>query len=269
VTQSAVSQTLKSLENKLGEKLFDRVGKKLVLNERGRKFKKMTAEPFNNLMSAKYNFLKDKVSGILNIQASKTIGTYVLPNIIFDYLCDYPNVKIKKEVVNSATIINNIKKGETDIGFIETECKDPDIIKEKIKEDELIVVSKTPYPEVYIDELKNKKWILREEGSGTRDVFFEHIKDIADIDVFMEFNEFEEVKAILMHYSDTITCVSKEAVRNEIETKKLHHIKIKNIDFKRNFYLIYNKNKIKTELFNNFVEYVLEKISYRKVHIHR
>jgi DNA-binding transcriptional LysR family regulator len=260
ITQSAVSQAIKSLENKLGEKLFDRIGKKLILNERGRIFKEMVLTPYNQLISAKHYFLKNKVSGVLKIAASKTIGTYILPQIIFDYLSVNSNVSIKKEIHNSATIIENIKEGKIDLGFIETECEDSEIIKIKIKEDELIVVSATPYEEVFIDELKNKKWILREEGSGTREVFFKHIKDIVNIKVFMEFNEFEEAKTILLNNPHTITCISKEVVKKELKEKKFFHVKIKNISFKRNFYIVYHKNKVRTELFNDFIKYVKHSI---------
>ncbi|ACM92331.1 transcriptional regulator [Nautilia profundicola AmH] len=256
VTQSAVSQSIKSLENKLGETLFDRIGKKLILNERGRKFREMTLNPYNELISAKHSFLKEKIAGTLSISASKTIGTYLLPQIIFNYLSSNNNVKIKKEIHNSSIIINNIMEGKIDLGFIETECENNNIIKEKIKEDELIIVSKTPQKEVFIDELKHKKWILRETGSGTREMFLKQIKNIIDIEIFMEFNEFEEAKTILLNNPETLTCVSKEVVKKELKEKKLFEIKIKNITFKRNFYLVYHKNKIKTELFDDFVKYI-------------
>jgi DNA-binding transcriptional LysR family regulator len=259
VTQSAVSQAVKSLENKLQEKLFDRIGKKLILNERGRKFKEMTLTPYNKLIEAKHFFLKEKISGILKISASKTIGSYILPQIIYDYLSENPKVKIKKEIENSANILSKIKQGKLDVGFIENDIEDKDIVKEKLKEDELVVVCATPYNEVFIDELKNKKWILRETGSGTREVFLNRIKDVTEIDVFMEFNEFEEAKTILLNNPDTLTCISKEAVKKEIKEKRLFEVKIKNISFKRNFYIVYHKSKMKTELFDDFIGYVKKK----------
>jgi len=260
ITQSAVSQAIKSLENKLGETLFDRIGKKLILNERGRKFKEMTITPFNQLMNVKYHFLKEKISGTLKISASKTLGTYILPQLIFEYLLINLNVSIKKDIQNSRNIIKNIKNGSIDLGFIENEIEDKDIIKEKIKEDELIVVSAKPHKEVFIDELKNKKWILREEGSGTREIFLNHIKGLVDIQIFMEYNEFEEAKTILLNNPETFTCVSKEVVKKELEEKKLYQIKIKNLSFHRNMYLIHHKNKIKTELFEDFRNFIINKL---------
>jgi hypothetical protein len=75
----------------------------------------------------------------------------------------------------------------------------------------------------------------------------------------MEFNEFEEAKTILLNNPQTFTCISKEVVKKELKEKKLFHVKIKNIIFKRNFYIVYHKNKVRTELFDSFIQYILEK----------
>jgi DNA-binding transcriptional LysR family regulator len=261
LTQSAISQSIKSLENKLKEPLFDRIGKKLILNERGRIFKKMTITPYNQLINIQYQFLKEKLSGTLYIATSKTLGTYILPQIIFEYLSKNKNISIKKDIQNSTKIIENIKNGKIDLGLIENEFEDKNIIKTKIKEDELIIVSSQNIKkEIFIDELKNKKWLLREKGSGTREIFLNYIKKIVDINIFMEYNEFEEAKTILINNPDTITCVSKEVVKKELKEKKLYEIKIKNLIFKRNMYLIYHKNKTKSQLFEDFINFIFNEI---------
>ena len=130
LSQSAISLAIKSLEKKLEEPLFDRLGKKLVLNERGRIFKEKTYESFLSLRDAENFFKEAKISGILNIASSKTIGNFILPKIIFDYLSMYKNIGINKEIINSARIMQMVKDGQLDMGFIEIICKDEDIIKE-------------------------------------------------------------------------------------------------------------------------------------------
>jgi DNA-binding transcriptional LysR family regulator len=264
ITQSAISQSIKSLENKLKEPLFDRIGKKLVLNERGREFKKMTITPYNQLINIQYQFLKEKIAGTIYVATSKTLGTYILPQIIFEYLSKNRNILIKKDIQNSTKIIENIKNGKIDLGLIENEVDDKDIVKLKIKEDELIIVSAQNQNELFIDELKTKKWILREEGSGTREIFLNHIKGILDIDIFMEYNEFEEAKTILINNPDTITCVSKEVVKKELKENRLYEIKIKNLVFKRNMYLIYHKNKTKSQLFEDFINFIFDSLNFNK-----
>ena len=98
LSQSAISLAIKSLERKLGEPLFDRIGKKLILNERGRVFKDKTYESFLSLRDAE-NFFKDEnISGSLHIASSKTIGDFIMPQVIFDFMLKYQEIKIKKEI---------------------------------------------------------------------------------------------------------------------------------------------------------------------------
>ena len=258
LSQSAISLAIKSLEKKLGEPLFDRIGKKLVLNERGRVFKEKTYQSFLSLKDAENFFKEDRISGVLHIASSKTIGNFIMPQIVYDFLLKYENITIKKLVKNSSQIIEMIKDGKLDIGFIESECNEKDIIKEIMGEDDLLVISsdKRLPDEMYLDELFTKKWILREKGSGTREVFLNNIGVLAkDLKVFMQYLDFAEIKELLEKNLDVITCISKVTVKKELKQKTLKEIKLTNIDIKRNFYCIYHKNKYKSKLFETFKEF--------------
>ena len=259
VTQSAVSLAVKSLEEKLGEKIFDRIGKKLILNERGRYFKDIIKPHFLALKDAKSVFAKNRVFGKLRVIASKTISNYLLAEPIYRFLSDFKEAKIEKKTQNSHVIAEKILNGEADIGFVESEIKEIDIKSEKIADDELIVVTgdrELAQKERFMDTLLEKKWILRERGSGTREIFLKNIGDLSKkLHIFLEFSELEEIKSVLYH-KDTLTCISNYAVKRELEDKKLFRIKIKNILFNRNLYLIYHKNKTKTKLFEEFVSFI-------------
>ncbi len=253
LSQSAISLAIKSLENKLGEPLFDRIGKKLVLNERGRVFKEKTYTSFLDLKDAQNLFKKDTFSGTLHVASSKTIGNFIMPQIIFEFLGKYENITIKKQIKNSSQIIQMVKDGKLDMGFIESDCNENELIKEIMGEDELVIVScdKTLADEVYIDELFSKKWILREKGSGTREVFLKAIGDLSkDLKIFMEYLDFEEVKMLLQTNHDAITCMPKVALQ-----KGLREIRLKNIVIKRNFYCIFHKNKYRSKLFEKFKQF--------------
>ena len=256
LTQSALSLSIKSLEKKLDTKLFDRIGKKLILNDRGREFKSKTYEHFLSLKEAEELFVKDKISGQLNIAMSKTIGEFITPQIIYNFLVKFPHVKINSDIQNSANIIEQIKNGEIDMGFVESQSIEPVIAKKKIGEDELIIatsdknLNKRKY---YIDELFEKKWILRERGSGTREIFLNTLGNLKKgIKVFMEFSEFEEAKTLLRNNTDVITCISKYVVQNELQRGELSEVKLKNIHIKRDFYLINHKDKYQSRLFKEF-----------------
>ncbi|MCT7574434.1 LysR substrate-binding domain-containing protein [Aliarcobacter butzleri] len=258
ISQSAISLAIKSLENSLNEQLFDRIGKKLILNEKGKYFKEKTLPSYLALMDASTIFQENKLAGNIKIAASKTISNYIMPNIYYDFLSKYKDVKLDILTINSSNIIDKILKSELDIGLIEVDTQNSSLIKEKLADDELIVVSSDEkYPQIaFIDAIK-KRWILREIGSGTREIFINKIGEIAkELDIFMQLQDFEEIKTIVLNNKNTVTSLSKVIVQKELDEKKLFQIKLKNLELKREFYLVYHKEKSKNLLFETFVEFI-------------
>ncbi|MFW2442508.1 LysR substrate-binding domain-containing protein [Aliarcobacter butzleri] len=258
ISQSAISLAIKSLETSLNEQLFDRIGKKLILNEKGKYFKEKTLSSYLALIDASTIFQENKLAGNIKIAASKTISNYIMPNIYYDFLSKYKDVKLDILTINSSNIIDKILKSELDIGLIEVDTQNSSLIKEKLADDELIVVSSDEkHPQIaFIDAIK-KRWILREIGSGTREIFMNKIGEIAkELDIFMQLQDFEEIKTIVLNNKNTVTSLSKVIVQKELDEKKLFQIKLKNLELKREFYLVYHKEKSKNLLFETFVEFI-------------
>jgi DNA-binding transcriptional LysR family regulator len=261
ISQSAISLAIKSLENKLEEQLFDRVGKKLILNERGRFFKEKTLPHYLAIIDSQKLFQKNKLAGNMKIASSKTISNYLMPDIYYDFLSTHNDVKFDISTINSTKIIENILNSKIDIGLIEIDINNSNLIKQKLCNDELIIVTsdKNTPKEAFIDTV-NKKWILRETGSGTREIFINCLGKYAqDISIFMELQDFEEIKKILIDNKDTITAISKHAVKKELENKQLFQIKLKNFEFKRELQIVYHKDKSKNLLFETFIEFLKSK----------
>ena len=262
MSQSAISLALKSLETSLGEPLFDRIGKKLILNERGRVFKEQTYKHFLSLVDAEHIFKTDKVAGKLRIGSSKTIGSFVTPQIVYDFLQTYSDSSIDKIIDNSFNIITKVLNGEIDIGFIEMSCSEPEIIKEPLVQDELIIVTSNKalsQDSYYIDQLYQYKWLMREKGSGIRKLFFETFGPIyKDMNIVMEFAELDEAKILLRNNPDMISCLSRFAVSTEMQDQQLYQVRLKNVKMDRILYLIYNKNKHQSIFFKTFKTYVQE-----------
>ncbi|RXJ85434.1 LysR substrate-binding domain-containing protein [Arcobacter cloacae] len=258
ISQSAISLAIKSLENSLNEKLFDRIGKKLILNEKGKYFKEKTLPYYLKLIDAQNIFLENKLVGNIKVAASKTISNYIMPNIYFDFLTKYEDVKLDILTINSTKIVDMILNSKLDIGLIEVDLKNSSLIKEKLCDDELIVVTSDEKQErnAFIDSIK-KRWILREIGSGTREIFINKIGKIAnDLDIFMQLQDFEEIKTIILNNPNTVTAISKVAVKKKLDEKKLFEIKLKNLELKREFYIVYHKEKPKNLLFETFIEFL-------------
>ncbi len=255
LSQSAISMSIKELENILGRPVFDRINKKLVLNEVGRAFYKEIDPIFKKLSDIEYEFKNSENKGMIRVGASTTIVDYLMPAIIFSYMSSYPDVKITLKEGNTKKIADMIKEGSIDIGFVEGFVSNSDIIKEKIGVDELVVVTadRNLCQSCTISEIADKRWVLREEGSGTREVFLDYIKEKMDeLNIFLELGHTESIKSILMN-RECLTCISKISVESELKEGKLHKVPVKDFECKRDFLMIYHKDKYHSALFEKFV----------------
>ena len=197
--------------------------------------------------------------GELNISASRTIGDYIMPQALFDFKKLYPNVNIINSTKNSKEIAKLVEEGGVNIGFIESKVKFKNISMQKIGQDELIVVSSDKNlanKTLYIDNLFGKIWLLREEGSGTREIFLDSIGRYSiNLKRELIFSSFESIKRVLYSNKDALTCISKICVEDELKKGVLFEVKLKNFVFKRDFYLIYHKNKYKNRIFLEFSDF--------------
>lgn len=259
MSQSAISMSLKELENNLEEKLFERVGKKLLLNERGRLFLKEVKPLFIALKDIHQKFSQNHFNGEIYIGASLTVAHYIMPALMSSYMKKRENCSIKLKMANTKDIVSMVEKAEIDLGFIEGEIESSSITRNVIATDELIVVSSDPSmeKECYIDRLVNKKWILREVGSGTRSVFLNQIRPIdKELNIALELEDTEAIKKFLLLDKSYITCIPKVAVLTELQEKKLFQIKIINHEFLRDFSLIFNKKRTDTVLMQDLKEHI-------------
>ena len=256
LSQSAVSMSIKELENILGRPVFDRINKKLVLNEVGRAFHKEIKPIFKKLSDIEYEFKNSENKGMIRVGASTTIVDHLMPSIICAYMSSYPDVKITLKEGNTQEIAKLIQEGSIDVGFVEGFVSGSDIIKEKIGVDELLVVTENTdiaSKKIRIEDLAEKRWVLREEGSGTREVFLDYIKDkVDDLNIFLELGHTESIKSILKN-RDCLTCISKISVEKELREKTLFQVEVKNFECKRDFLMIHHKDKYHSSLFEKFV----------------
>lgn len=260
ITQSAISMGLKELQNELGEKLFNRTGKRLTPNSSAQSFHEKALSITNLWNEAATLFSKEQITGSLKIGASQTIANYLMPILIFDFKDTFNGVDIDMFVSNTNTVLQKLHEGALDICFVEGEVRGKSFLAEKIAEDELIVVtsneifSKRPY---FIDELYAKKWILREVGSGTR----EHVEKtlggyFKELHIFMELRNNEAIKTVLYKNEDAFSCISRYAVYEE----KLFEVSLKNITFRRSFWVVKIQNREETRLQKEFYAFVKHKI---------
>ncbi|EGK7514295.1 LysR family transcriptional regulator [Campylobacter lari] len=252
ITQSALSLAIFELEKSLNTKLFDRNAKFLSLNEKGKVFLKQITPlilEFERIEKA----MQDDQSYEISMKVSQNVGTYLLGSFL-DQKAE--NIKLNLSLDNSQNIIKDILDKEIDIGLIEGICKDKDIKKIKICDDELIVVSKNDFKkEFFIDELKDFKWLSREQGSGAKEVFLNALPKDIKLNLAYELNSTAMIKE-LVKKGKFLAVLPKFSVKEELEAKSLFEVRLKNFKISRELCLIYHKNKEPSKKFINLCEFL-------------
>jgi DNA-binding transcriptional LysR family regulator len=229
-SQSATSAALTGLEAAIGAPLFDRVGRRLVLNESGR------------ALLAGAVALLDQAAELqggpghaqrtpLRIAASLTIGEYLLPERIARWKLDHAANSVRLMIGNSSEVIRAVAEMEADVGFIEGAQTHPDVRVRKWLEDELVIVAAPSHPlaqgqrPVATRQLAEASWILREPGSGTRQAadawLLEHL---GALQVEYELGSTEAIKRLAAAGAG-LACVSRHAVGVELAGGRLVEVR--------------------------------------------
>ncbi|WOC15921.1 LysR substrate-binding domain-containing protein [Pseudochrobactrum sp. MP213Fo] len=184
LTPSAVSSAIKALEERYNTLLFNRIGRRIELNETGRIFLAEAEAVLARTHAAELTLseLSGLKRGNLNIYASQTIASYWLPPLLAKFHALHPAIELKLTIGNSEQVSNAIREGLAETGFIEGECSDPVLHKESVATDQLITVVGAEHPWAQrtvlpLENLTESFWILRERGSGTRAVFEQYLRD--------------------------------------------------------------------------------------------
>ncbi|ORE96065.1 LysR family transcriptional regulator [Stappia sp. 22II-S9-Z10] len=206
LTQSAVSSAVAALEAQHGVKLFDRVGRGIVPTEAGRTFMDVARRLLGEAQSAALvlDDLANETRGRLRIFASQTVASYWLPPHLMAFHADHPGVDIALTVTNTAGAAEAVTAGTADVGFVEGELPDSDLVRRVVARDELVLVlarqaEAARRPAFTPDDYRAMRWVLRETGSGTRSAVEAHFAAMglaaADLDVALELPSNEAVLA--------------------------------------------------------------------------
>jgi DNA-binding transcriptional LysR family regulator len=262
LTQPAVSFQINSLEEHFGARLVDRSGKKAELTEEGRIVQEFARETLAGLARAEYQIseLTRRVRGRLLVGASTIPGEYILPHLIGAFKDKYPEVQISLEIGDSDQIRKKVLEQRLDLGVVGAECKQPQLLTQKVLEDELILIvpqrhrwpSGTP---VTVHDLIEENFILREKGSGTRQVLLDRLKeqglDISSLHVVMELGSTEAILTAV-EAGLGISVVSRWAADKALALGQVREIKVEGLDFKRDLFIIIHRQTLPNRALEEF-----------------
>ena len=257
LSQSAVSAALTDLEGQLGVQLFDRVGKRLVVNEHGRLLYPRALALLEHTTEIEQLFRKD--NGAIRVYASSTIGNYILPAMIARYRQDFPDLPLELSVGNSQDVINAVLDFRVDIGLIEGPCHSTEIISEPWLEDELVVFAAPSSPltkgPITLEQLAASPWILRERGSGTRElVDYLLLSHLPRFQMAMELGNSEAIKHAVRHGLG-ISCLSRRVIAEQLQAGTLSEVTVPLPRLVRTLWRVHHRQKHISNAITRFLYY--------------
>lgn len=227
-SQSAASTALSELEATLGVMLFDRVGRRLVLNDNGRALLPRVASILEAAGDLEH-FFQGQHAAPLRVAASMTIGEHILPPLLSRWKKTHPHSPVRLQIANTASVLAAVAAFDVEIGFIEGPQTHPDLMLRDWMTDEMVIVSNPSNPlaqmEVNRRQLREARWALRERGSGTREAADRWLSNqIGAVHVEFELGTPEAIKA-LVATGDALAFLPRHSVAASLARQELRELR--------------------------------------------
>lgn len=263
LTQPGLSGQIKSLESELGVSLLNRSNKGVELTEEG----KVVFDYADTLLSIQGNIKRDLINlqqdqPKLMIGACKSVGEYALPCSIFTFKHLHGEVDIHMEVINSAEVIQKLQDHTINIGIIQYDPKDDNIVTLPIISDELLLVgnSANSPKKISIEELKQIPLILREHNSGTRYVIEKSLEennvDVGELNVIYDLNSPEAIKSSILS-GKGFSFLPKIAIAQELKKQSIQTVQVVGLKIFFCYYIASRKKYTFTEFEKMFVDFII------------
>lgn len=260
ISQSAASTALKELEHRFNVALFDRIGKRLQLNEQGALLRPQAAALISQAEQIESGLIRHSDVGELKVGATLTIGNYLAIGIMATFMQEHPAAQVELVVENTAAIANKVRNFDLDIGLIEGELQEPDLDARYWRDDKLSLFCSPQHPLARLKnltdrDLLNADWIVREKGSGTRQAFDRGMGGIlSELNLRLELQHTEGIKRAV-EAGLGIGCLSELTLIEAFKRGTLIPLKAPQRNWKRKFYFILHKQKFLSRGVESWIEH--------------
>ncbi len=274
MTQPAVTFQIRQLEDHFDTRLFDRTNGRIALTPVGTvalAYAERILELYGEL-NAKVKDLTSREVGPLSIGASMTIAEFVLPRIVAEFKAIHPGIVPQLVVANSEAVQMRVNERSIDLGFIEGDSHLPTVMTDVCCKDELQVVCAPTHPfarqkTVGVNQLTEHPCVIREMGSGTREVLDHYLQkaglSLDSMNVIMEANSSEAIKG-LVATGLGFTIISRATVEKEVRLGDLVRIPLAP-PLIRHFSVVYPKERMHAKVVNEFIRFAKERLAASQV----
>jgi len=264
LTQPAVSMQIRQLEENLGLPLFEHLGRRVYRTEAGHELYQYSREIAERLqeLEAVLSALKGVSGGRLKVSVATTANEFAA-RMLAAFARHYEGVSISLDVTNRATLLQQLDANERDAVIMGKPPEALDVIAEPFLENPLVVIAAPSHPlagarHVSARQLEDERFVVREEGSGTRDAmcrFFE--AEGVKLSFGMELGSNEALKQVVAAGLG-LGLVSLHTISQELETGRLSVLDLRGMPVIRHWYLVHRRGKRLSPVAQAFRQFVLE-----------
>ena len=260
VTQSAVSQQVRAIENKFQVVLVDRGRRNFALTNEGKAFLQASREILEvyNHLGDRLHEMRNVVAGELKIASIYSIGLHELPPHLKAFREKFPDVEVHVEYRRSQQVYSLVLDGDVDLGLVAYPSKRTGLLVEIFSKDKLIIICHPNHglageKSVALDRLSGEKFIAFEPDAPTRKVIDRHLRDHGVlIEHAMEFDNIETVKRAV-EVESGVSIVPSNTVRQEVESGLLAAVAIDDPEMARPLGVITKRNRARSPAHKEFV----------------
>lgn len=262
ITQPAVSQHIRFLEEHYRTKLFCYSGKKLKMTSAGELLKSAAITMLHDEQSLQNQMLHSD-DGFQDIRfgATMTVGDAVMSKVLERYLLHYPDAQLHMEVANTQTLLERLDNGEIDFALVEGYFNKSEYEYLHYSTERFIAVSSPHYPfrkqQDRLEDVFGERILLREPGSGTREVLERYLasqnRSIQEFAKMIEISSLPTIKE-LTKAGCGITFLYEVAVKEEIKKGELRRIPLTDFDVSHDFTFVWRRGSIYADMYKELFE---------------
>ena len=257
LSQAATSQALAELENALQRKLFDRRGRRVILNTAGRALLPDAIQVLDRIRDIESGRTTHPIG--IRLSASLTAGSYLLPPVIARFQRAHPEGRFQMALGNTQQVMTSLLQFESDAGWIEGQVHHRDLAEFPWRKDELAIIARPDHPlagrKAQIEDLAQAEWVLRERGSGTRAVFEAAIAGkFRPARVPLELGGIEAIKVAVLAGAG-LGCLSLSAAAEELKSGQLRRVYAPWLDLTRWITVLIHREKYLDFALRRFLDF--------------
>lgn len=266
LSQPTVSDHIRVLEQTLGERLIDRLGREVLPTPAGRVFYRYAlsiTQVLEESLQALGQF-SGRLAGQLILGASTIPGTYILPRFVGTFKSQHPDIRITLRIADTSEIVEGVLENSLESGLVGSKSNDRRLVHEELFSDRLALAVHPHHVfartrKIQLEDLADEPFIFRERGSGTRATMIrimeEHGFDANRLHIVAEMGSTEAVRQGIKHRIG-ISILSEQAVEEDFGQGTLIPIEIEDAQFFRPLYLVQRKHRQMSPLCHAFLNHL-------------